>query len=441
MDRGDFMNTASANSSIAHTVGNMTFQMTEFIKGLFTPNFFKHTHITSRMAYREFKINENRQEAKFIKKNRPILIIRPHLEMNNNDIFLSGCFFTKMVHGLNFNKDYGTFLPLFRDNVNDISLSYMIDRIRVICQVTMMFDTAYQQMNVYSYLLNRFNEGQIYHYPTALEAYVPGWLTEKISELSGVAMRDTNNSVKPFLDYLTNHSNKYWTYKDKNASSREEFFVYYPVTAEYILTDFSMDDISKRGSVSESANITFTLTSEFNTIGYYQLSTERDDVEFKANMAMEMDMNDGMGIVPYYTPNIKFGAEDENGYRLLYTNMFKIEPDLEPKEPDILDLKRVMGDSILAEAIQYHDKHGISLDLLFNFIILKNETVLKGKKEKPSDKLDYVVDLPNQRVLIYNKNENATYRILIYVNNLYINQLMDAIGDYQSYYEYDYKDR
>ena len=121
--------------------------------------------------------------------------------------------------------------------------------------------------------------------------------------------------------------------------------------------------------------------------------------------------------------------------------MFQIEEDLEPKEPDILDLSKLLGDSVLDEILQYHDSHGISTDILFNFIILKNETILKGKKEKQGDKIDYVVDLPHKRVLIYNKNVDATYRILIYVNNLYINQISDNISDLQSYYEYDYKDR
>lgn len=435
------MNTASANSSLAHSVGNATFQMTEFIKGLFTPNFFKHTHISSRMAFREFKINENHQEAIFIKKNRPILIIRPHLDFNNDDIFLSKCLFTEMRYGENFSKEYGTFQPLFRDDVHDISLSYMINRIRVVCQVTMMFDTAYQQMNVYSYLLNRFNENQMYWMKTATESYVPGWIADKLSELSGVPIRNENGSVKDFLDYLSSHSNKHWTYKEKTASSREEFFIYYPVNAEYIFTDFTMDDLAKRGTVGESANISFTLTAEFNSMGYYQLSTERDDVEFKANAVLDMDMGDGLGIVPYYTPTIHFGAEDENGWKLFYTNMFKIEEGLEPKEPDILDLSHILKDSILPEMIEYHDKHGISLDILFNFIVLKNETVLKSKKENKDDRIDYRVDLRNQRVLIYNKNEDATYRILIYVNNLYIHQVSDAISDLQSFTEYDYKER
>nr|DAJ14336.1 MAG TPA: hypothetical protein [Myoviridae sp. ctNPX13] len=435
------MNQAVVNSSLAHTVGNVTFQMTEFIKSIFTPNFFRHTHISSRMAYREFKINENRQEAAFIKKNRPILIIRPHLEIND-DIFMSGSMFTRLYNGAtNYSKDYGQFLPLFRDDVNDISLSYFMNRVRVVLQVTMMFDTAYQQINVFNSIHNRFNENQIYWVHTALECFVPGQIVEQMSTLAKVPIRNEEMTVRPFLEYLTGHSNKYWTYKEKTASSREEFFVYYPVNMEYVLTDLSMDDLAKHGSVSESANINFTLSTEFNTIGAYQLSTERDDVMFKANMGMEISTTDGIGINTYYTPSKLFKEEDENGYKLFFTNMFQIEEGLPPKEPDVLDLSKLLGSSVLDEILEYHHKHGISTDMLFNFIILKNETILKGKKEKPGDKIDYVVDLEHKRVLIYNKNEDATYRILIYVNNLYIHQISDAISDYQSFYEYDYKER
>lgn len=77
-----------ANPSLAHTVGNVTFKMTNVLKNLFGPNFFKHVHIDTRMAYTDFaKFINSRKE--FIKKNKPILGIRPSVDITNDDIFLA----------------------------------------------------------------------------------------------------------------------------------------------------------------------------------------------------------------------------------------------------------------------------------------------------------------------------------------------------------------
>jgi hypothetical protein len=70
---------------------------------------------------------------------------------------------------------------------------------------------------------------------------------------------------------------------------------------------------------------------------------------------------------------------------------------------------------------------------------MKNNVKLKDKKLKETDKIDYVVELENQRILIYNKNYNATYRIVIYINNLYIMTLMNRVSDWDSTYERDMK--
>jgi hypothetical protein len=200
-----------------------------------------------------------------------------------------------------------------------------------------------------------------------------------------------------------------------------------------------MEDVTKKGDVSHSADINFILTAEFNTIGTFQLSSVRDDIVEKANAVIHMDTSQQTKIRPFFTVNNLFSEVDKNGWKMYYSNIFTLDEDVPRMEPDILDLSSIFHDTSLKDILEYHKKNGISNDILFNFIIMKNNTVLKSKKLKEGDKIDYVVDLENQRILIYNKNYNATYRIVIYINNLYIMSLINRISDLDNTYERDMK--
>jgi hypothetical protein len=72
---------------------------------------------------------------------------------------------------------------------------------------------------------------------------------------------------------------------------------------------------------------------------------------------------------------------------------------------------------------------------------MKNSTLLKGiikgSKFTKDQKYDYEVDLEEQKIYIWNKEYNSTYRIIIYVNNLYIMTLINRINDLENSYEKD----
>ena len=72
--------------SLAHTVGNVTFKFTKMLREMFGKKFFKYVYVDTRMAYTEMGINNKKE---FIHKNKPILAIKPVIDITNDDIFLS----------------------------------------------------------------------------------------------------------------------------------------------------------------------------------------------------------------------------------------------------------------------------------------------------------------------------------------------------------------
>ena len=68
------MYAALANTNIAHTIGNVTFIMVEYLRSLFPENFFNYVHLGTRIAYKEFMQEEAQIRGGFIKKSRLVAL-------------------------------------------------------------------------------------------------------------------------------------------------------------------------------------------------------------------------------------------------------------------------------------------------------------------------------------------------------------------------------
>lgn len=421
------MNKTVANGSLAHTVGNVTTLFTEFIKSCFPDNFFRHTHISTRMAYREQKREEN-SDYEFIKKNKPILIVRPSVDIGNTDVFLTYSLFTTNLFGKDFRGSSTNFMPFFLDREAGCQLTYMLNRIRVIFNVTMKFDTEFEQINQFAYFNNLFTSERVYRMNTALEVYIPPSIIELVSAYSGVPIKDNDKGiVKPFLDYMMAHSNKYITFKERTSSSTMDFFMYYPLSIDYVFTDFSRDDVNKKAWSSYSSDFSFTLTAEFNTVGIYEfltLSNKQVDVV----VDLKPEHGDGINIIPQFTiGNLFDKTKMENGFELFYSQAFETDPLCTGAE-DVLDLSSVFDTTNIKDIVTWHNRNGIPNSVFIRFIIMENNKKLEIDK-------DYIVDLDNLQLKILHSDPDKTYRMNIFLNNLYVNNLMENYNSISNTYE------
>lgn len=424
---------AQCNPNVSHTTGNALFIMTEFLKSQFEQDFFNYVHIGTRIAYKEFMAQEARIRSTIIKKQRPILVVRPRPIFFDDDIFMARSSWTSPIFSTINDKDASNFLMLFRDDEKDISLGYLMNRMRLQTLCTIMMETEIQQQNIYNVLRNRFIDSRIYWYKTSTEVNVPSNIINLISEISGIPVHDPESgNTRKFLNYLMMHSNKYFTYKKDSASGNEEFFVYYPITMEMVFTDWSLEDLEKKNMVSENAAINFTFTTEFNTIGMYQISTEQDDRVLRANTIVTTDIT-GTVTHPIFTVDNLFREHNKKGYKLFFSNIFTIDPTVKREDPDILDLSSIFRDSDLQDILEYLDETGNTPELLFDFVIMKNNKRLNNNPKL--GKVDYIIDLKKERILIYNKNHNATYRLIIYLNNLFVLNIQNEKNKFKELYD------
>ena len=79
------MRYSMAGASLAHTYGNIATFANSFLLSLFPPNYFKTNYINSTIAYRDFATYNNNRQQFIKKKQKPMIIMKPRIEMDVQD--------------------------------------------------------------------------------------------------------------------------------------------------------------------------------------------------------------------------------------------------------------------------------------------------------------------------------------------------------------------
>ena len=80
-------------TSASHTFGNVTAYIENWLINLFPKDTFKTIHVSSKAGHRQLRSTPK----EFLKKQRPMFIIRPRIEWDPGEIFLSGSLLTERL--------------------------------------------------------------------------------------------------------------------------------------------------------------------------------------------------------------------------------------------------------------------------------------------------------------------------------------------------------
>jgi len=409
------MEYAVGSPSLAHTLGNITAFITEYVKTLFPHNFFKTTHISSTISYRQ--MNEFRDKnMEFLKKTKPILVIRPRVDLMDQDVFMSGTYFTsRILDSMLGDVDVNNLQEFINDPQNRFKVEYLMNRLKVYFDVTTIVETQMQQLNIANMFKNLVRQEHPFFLNTYLEGHVPKPIFTAISKVIGVPMYDEFGNTGPFLEALNMHTLYPVTYKLKNSSGNDEFFRYYPVNVDTAITGLNIDDGNKKGFVGDSYTMNFTISTEFYTSGLYYFFTHHKQVINQMTMDMRNN-NDTSEIVPIFTISNFYRETLLNGWKLYSSNMYKVDS----SKPDTLGMNQILSQT-LVKFIQDHNRKGIPIETFLDIKITKDNIMLDRERGH------YTLDYKQGTITTNICNVYSTYRIFIYVNTLYINNLANEV--------------
>ena len=416
------MDYSLASPNTAHTYGNVAAFVTEYVKQLF-PDRFKTTYISTTIAYRNFS-RFTFTGREFIKKRKPFLLVRPRIETNLDDTFLSNTYFTtRMIDTVN-PREWGNLQEFIIDKKRGLYMKFLLNRLVMSFDITLVFDTQLQQINYYNYFRNRVRQNAPFTVSTNLESMLPRDMVILLCKMAGLeAVEGDEMKVPEIIKYLNQHACYPVTYKIKNSTGRDEFFRYYPANIELTFSDLSVDEGSKTNQVSGSFGINFTVRSEFSTAGLYYLFNANEGIEDKYRNLTKYNYSDDQNtcIIPSLTIKDIINYKLPDDWNLYMCPMFDISP--KDPVPYVLSLEQLFNNSLMA-CVKYHKAHNIPVSTFLHVVCFKDNRLMSKERKEYEILWDDDVSIK-----VYNVNSHSTYRLVIGVNTGYINTLVANLYD------------
>lgn len=412
-----------AMPSIAHVYGNLSSFITEYVKQLFPENEFRTVYINTTIAYRNFarfNINANRE---FFKKRKPMLLVKPRMELDTSDTFLDGTLFTKRITDMVDARDWGNLQDFFIDKRKGLYIKFLMNRLVMFYDISLVYETQMRQINHAHYLKNRIRQNAPFTVTTNLESMLSRDMVILLSKLAGLdAVHGDKIDAPKILDYMNRHSVYPVTYKMKNSVGRDEFFRYHPAHVELTFGNMDISDGDKTGQITDNYFLNFTIRAEFSTAGLYYLFSGKKAIDDKYRYFGHVTEETESGtIIPMFTSKGVFDAYVPDGWNLYTCPTFHIDPD-DPK-PFILDIENQIFNESLKVCVDYHRRHHIPMTTFLDMRCIKNNRVMSEERGE----YEMMWDNNPISVKVFNWNPASTYRLLVSVNTVYINELVGEI--------------
>lgn len=404
------MSVLYSNGSVTHTFGNVACLAMNYIQKFFPEDFFKVVHISTKLAFKQLDIYRSKNKE-FWKLHKPILILRPRIEMDDSSKYFYGAAFMNRMHNVTSPAEYANRIQLLRDDQNGVMIQFLWNRYKIYYDVVIIVESYNEQLNTANHIINSIVPNTPFMVSTPLESYVPRCIVEGMSDYLSIDRTDTANIVA----YLNTHGEIPFTYKFKDGSGNNEYFALYNTNVEMIPSDLTIDDGAEKNMITDGYTLSFTLSCEFNSIGAFYLMLRDNSDKFVSKM-LEMG-NDR--VVPLYSIPLLFNINLDAGWKIMTAPAYFISS---VEEPDVTNIK----DSFSTELINILRYQRIMKLPLETFMKVR---VFKGDKEL-IEHVGYdinIEDLDNPTITTYDTDTQATYRLFIIINNLYINNIITEI--------------
>lgn len=415
-----------ASASSSSTYGNISCAIREHILSKFPYDYFKYINISTEMAfrnmYRQFGGNNSMKEFK--KREKPYMVIRPVYQVNNPDSFLNDIPLTKNFDNIEYGIDKRHLFPIIRDPDKGYNLKFKMNRDRIEFDVSLTVLTQHQQLDLYKYIFNQIVWERPYIHRTSLEAMIPRSIVAYMSKIIDMDIEDPNNNRIPILlRYLNTVSHYPITYKIKNASGRDEFFMYYNHNTVVSFSDLSIDDGNRKNMVDDSYGLNFRVSVEFNLPGIFLLSGS-DDIQRKVQIDLvSKDIySNHSEFIPLFTlENIYNRYPSQlDGMKLYTSSIFNIEI-RKGETKDTLDISPLFENEAI-HVIRENITFNTPMNTFIKVIILKNSEELIPDE-------DYSVNWNKLAIDIFRLDRDSTYRLIVYINNTKLNMSMIEMTD------------
>lgn len=410
---------ASPSSSVVY--GNIAQHTKELIKSIFPNSFFNYEHISTELAYRNIRRQLGAQARRDLaKRKKPYLIIRPIISVPD-EMYLYNTPLTSNNDYMHTSLDKNVLIPIINDTEEALRLMFKLNRDKIEFQISVTVSTFLQQIDIYKSLANVGLWNRPFTRRLPLEYMIPRPIVAALASRQGMDLSKEVYAADIFLDHINKHSNYPITYKMRNATSRDEYFMYSNQEVLFTFEDFTLNEGQYKNMAQDSFELTFRVTAEFNIPGLFVLLGDQSLKESTLNEMIICDMKtDGLTFPLFTIENLFNEAELDNGFKKYKSSIMAMDPDKKTGN-DVTAFGVLLGDAFQDIVRKYCVNH-IPIDTLAVLQLYKNGEILTEGEH-------YEIDWYNLILTTYKPDMEASYRLIMYVNTVKLNEIVVTYQD------------
>lgn len=403
-----------ASSSASTTYGNVMAFIKELILEYLPPVEWKDVNLASEIASVNVRRRLGRNRIIEISKlERPNVNITPRLESPPDDMFLNKVPLTENLNNIEYGVALSTLFYILRNDTDGYSLNYKLNRDRITFDIEINVDSMIQQIDLQKYLQNWMTWERPYLVTTSLEAMIPRKLVKHMGLLSNIDIDNKNSNQIPIILQTMNRYSKYpITYKMRNGTAHDEFFLYYTTNVLVNFYDLQMESVNRKNFADDFYQVRFSCTAEFNLPGLFALigTPPIPKIIIDDFRVIEKDLDHEL--IPMFTVDNFFARypEQRDGFIRFGSARFKTDASNKNMIADTVNFEPLFDD-LTKNAIRMYEKEsfGSPMDLVVKVYVLKDG------KELPQNM--YKIYWNRFEIEVYDPDDRSTYVLIIYINN------------------------
>lgn len=408
---GKKISVCRSSSSMSSIMGNVTYVIKNFMIGLFPKEFFKSVYVDTMLSQIELERED------IFKKEKPLLIIRPKITLDENTVFGMLPDWISTNHYI-YTDLVGNYKPVFYDDINKIFMYTAPDRIKMNFEIEIHLPTKMQQINTAYYFKGSvLQRSYFYLNDVRLETEIPKYYVSLIADSLQYNLKEPIRRTD-FAEYLDKYSKSLITEKIKTSSGNPAYFYIHSCNILSMFESLDIDDGESNNQIVSNFKINMNLGTEFWTPLNYILETEIPLSPEALEEAEELFKTEYFISESEYVNNftLQFVIPERSGDKILLRKQGYITDDT---TRDILDIASLFNKD-LGQVIKYNTKYSLDNDEVFHIDLWDNDS--KVARE------NVLIDWSKLHLTNMNCLPNTTYHLALYGKQETINRILYRIN-------------
>lgn len=408
-----------ANGSVSSLYGCVGCAVKDAIMSKFPADFFKYSAVSSELPSRNMRRSlGSNTKNEITKRQLPYIYLQPTYAAMDQDGPFQDIPLTRNFDDLQYRVDRTYLMEVIKDTKYHYNLRYKLNRDKIEFEVNIVTRYLHQQLDLYKMMYNQFLWNRPHAFRIALEAVIPKNIIALISKVCEMDIEKHEEYIPILLQRMNACSMYPITYKLRNASATDEWFMYYTHDVIINYYDLEMDSGSRKNMVEDRYTVSFRVSVEFNLPGVFFLDGDLNRLRRIDLTLVTKDYSEpNDSYVPLFTiTNLteRYPREYE-GMQLYCSSLIKTDAKAFEKEDrtsikDVLDADHM---KVIHRARVWH----MNPTTLLKIFVLKNRRQLEYG-------VDYRMDFNTMELVIFNPDNEATYRLIVYFNRETVNEIL-----------------